>query len=640
MKQKIDATNNLGPGEKDIQEVPVTLPEATTIATAVHGSLHLDAILRGCRRILRLRFPIGRLSLVQHRVNETTATVYSLEGEGDTPLIGPKVIALEESRLQKCIVGQKELTVRLTDSSEQDNTEREYLLRPGTLSIVYLPLMLGEKLKGVLALELPVADPLISAQKSYLTYLADHVALAIENSDGYYMERRRARLLSMLSAIAKQAATVDESGEFLRSVAALLREGLDYLAVQIWILGSKQDRLNLAGNALKPPLEEVPNFLPPAMVEECRRQNRILCNNNTLAQSTPPPSHQGTASQLCVPIRLRNKFIGVLSVESNRLDAFPAEDLNIMEGVSSLIASAFDTLRVFEQSQLSNQYMQAILESARDLAIVSTDINGYVITSSAGSQRVFNLSQQELQGRDVLSLFANPSFQREMALYISKQNISVLQRNRVIQRNGEKELFLDVIVQRTYDPQQHPIGFLCIARDVTENVLLHRTLESLSITDELTGLYNQRRYFTSLNEEIVRSRRFRKKFSLCFFDLDGFKKYNDTYGHLKGDEVLRHTAKLIIGQVRVNIDTCYRYGGDEFIILMPETTIPNAQTVAERIRVQLHELFNQQIAASIGIAEFSDNLDANTLTQKADQAMYEAKQRGGNRIVLASQASG
>ncbi|MFH1574600.1 MAG: GGDEF domain-containing protein, partial [Acidobacteriota bacterium] len=117
-------------------------------------------------------------------------------------------------------------------------------------------------------------------------------------------------------------------------------------------------------------------------------------------------------------------------------------------------------------------------------------------------------------------------------------------------------------------------------------------------------------------------------------DLDGFKRYNDLHGHRKGDELLRDAANLVLSSVRSGVDTCYRYGGDEFVIMMPETGGENARVVAERIRGQLAARFEGVVTASIGIAESALYLDVERLLERADRAMYQAKSMGGNRTLL------
>ena len=616
------------------EEAAISLSDTAGVAASIHSSLRLDEILRGCLSVLREHFQLRRLSLVQHRSNEFTATLYSSNDiEGASP-IRPQVIALKSSRLKECFNRKKGVEVYLSAQKELDSTERAYFAHPEASSIVYAPLLLAGKLKGMLVLALVQNGPITASQSSCLNLLTSQLSLAIENSDVHYFEKRRGRQLQMVSEIAKQAVMLEDLTEFLQTASALLRQEFNYDVVQIWALGSRQE-LVLKGYAYKAASGiKIGERMPP-MVEECRARNETICNYDITSEAKKWASLPNTASQLTVPIRLRGKFLGVLSIECSRVDAFPVEDFGIMEGVASLIASAFDNLRMFEHTRQSNEYMQAILMSAKDQAILSTDIHGYVITSSIGSEAIFKIPYQEILGRDILTLFSDRTFRHELALYINVPELPTFQRSKIPQTEGNLSSFLDITIRRVYNAENLPIGFLCIARDMTENVQLQKTLESLSFTDELTGLYNKRRFFLALTEEIERSRRYRRKFSLCFFDLDGFKAFSDSEGHLRGDQTLKEAANLLHSRVRSNIDTCYRYGGDEFTIIMPETNRHNAEIVIQRIRRMLHEHFQGKITLSVGIVEYEEPMDANEIVEKADRAMYEAKSQGGDRIILA-----
>lgn len=158
-----------------------------------------------------------------------------------------------------------------------------------------------------------------------------------------------------------------------------------------------------------------------------------------------------------------------------------------------------------------------------------------------------------------------------------------------------------------------------------------KELEELSITDNLTGLYNQRHFFPKLDEEIARAIRQKTSLYLMLFDVDGFKKHNDEHGHLAGDKVLQNTGDIIRRSIRDKVDSAFRYGGDEFIIVLPNATKQQALAVAKRIMSGLAE---QQIFLSVGIVPHTDYyvLDSKGLLKVADQAMYEAKAEGGNRI--------
>ena len=156
--------------------------------------------------------------------------------------------------------------------------------------------------------------------------------------------------------------------------------------------------------------------------------------------------------------------------------------------------------------------------------------------------------------------------------------------------------------------------------------------QDMSFIDGLTGVYNHRYFHEKLNQQINYIRRFPQSISLFMIDIDYFKKYNDAYGHPEGDKVLRNTAQAFITATREE-DMVFRYGGEEFAILMPRTTQYDAQNVGmrlmEAIRVQL------PITISIGLAAIPDSAqEKNDLIAKADKALYRAKALGRDRICV------
>jgi len=157
----------------------------------------------------------------------------------------------------------------------------------------------------------------------------------------------------------------------------------------------------------------------------------------------------------------------------------------------------------------------------------------------------------------------------------------------------------------------------------------NRRLEELSITDELTGLYNQRHFYNRLEQEVTRNRRQKHPLSLLFFDVDGLKAYNDTYGHLGGDDVLKAVAQSISQRIRENVDSGYRCGGDEFAVILPEVRAEQAVEVARRISRSLLKVDFQQVTLSFGVAELGPGMNSRTLFRHADDAMYMAKKGKG-----------
>ena len=158
-------------------------------------------------------------------------------------------------------------------------------------------------------------------------------------------------------------------------------------------------------------------------------------------------------------------------------------------------------------------------------------------------------------------------------------------------------------------------------------------LVDLAVKDALTGLFN-RRYFNELiNIEVNRVKRSPAALSLLMLDIDNFKNYNDTEGHPAGDELLKGVAKVLKSSVRA-VDMVCRYGGEEFIVILPQTDKSGAQIIAERIRVQVGLFFPTTI--SIGISTFpEDGKEIEQLVEKADNALYKAKQSGKNKWCVA-----
>ncbi|MFA6001018.1 MAG: diguanylate cyclase [Thermoleophilia bacterium] len=159
-----------------------------------------------------------------------------------------------------------------------------------------------------------------------------------------------------------------------------------------------------------------------------------------------------------------------------------------------------------------------------------------------------------------------------------------------------------------------------------------KKMEELSMTDSLTHLFNRRHFYRRLKEEMKRAKRQKHPVSLLVVDLDNLKEYNDEHGHLKGDEALRGVAQAVTASIRQDVDTGYRYGGDEFAVILPYSDEAEAAEVAERLRKTFEDFGFEGTSLSIGLAEidFEEGLD--DFVTRADTAMYVAKNSGGNKV--------
>jgi diguanylate cyclase (GGDEF)-like protein len=178
-----------------------------------------------------------------------------------------------------------------------------------------------------------------------------------------------------------------------------------------------------------------------------------------------------------------------------------------------------------------------------------------------------------------------------------------------------------------YRPLAMVIGSLAVS---IHSSRLHEQVVNLSLTDDLTGVNNRRFFDLFVEKEVERCRRFNRPLALIFFDVDYMKRINDSYGHPCGDDVLRWVGEQTLKSVRHGVDIASRYGGDEFAVLLPETSAKSALVIAERIRKALgeKEIHGEKITASLGIAVVSGKeADAQSLIKWADVALYKAKER-------------
>jgi diguanylate cyclase (GGDEF)-like protein len=148
-----------------------------------------------------------------------------------------------------------------------------------------------------------------------------------------------------------------------------------------------------------------------------------------------------------------------------------------------------------------------------------------------------------------------------------------------------------------------------------------------SITDELTGLYNRRCFYQKLNHEITRARRQRYPLSIIMFDLNGFKQFNDRYGHLKGDSLLQTVARVLRLSLREHVDSGFRYGGDEFVVILPEADGNTARSIGNRIKRTFKDTAPGGLTLSMGVADYQEDLDTEAFVHLVDERMYKEKKR-------------
>ncbi|MBG0776283.1 MAG: diguanylate cyclase [Desulfovibrionaceae bacterium] len=286
--------------------------------------------------------------------------------------------------------------------------------------------------------------------------------------------------------------------------------------------------------------------------------------------------------------------------------------------------------------------LRAVMESSHD-ALVITDAAGLVEYWNAAAESMFGYSAAEAIGRPVHELVAAAE-DRELA----RQRLTEFARTGqgaivgavsefLARRKGGDRFSAELALTAfRYDGAWHAASAV---RDITERKETERRLKEMAATDGLTGLFNRRHFLEVADAELKRARRFGNPLALLMFDVDHFKRVNDTLGHAAGDAVLRRMA-VVCTRVLRTVDVVGRIGGEEFAALLPETGADAAREVAERLRgaVEAEEVEHGatvvRCTVSVGVAALVADADVDALLKRADTALYRAKESGRNRVVV------
>lgn len=286
-------------------------------------------------------------------------------------------------------------------------------------------------------------------------------------------------------------------------------------------------------------------------------------------------------------------------------------------------------LRTYSGYQTEQNKLTTIILAAIE-GIVVTDQDLNVILVNPAAEALFGKSAAEIITGGFLSLFDDPERMRAW-LADGNDGEDVAYRGRT----------LNVQVATIADEDGGVVGTSALIRNVTDERDLEERLRQSSTTDALTGLGNRRALDQALEVEVMRARRYRLDLALVIIDIDHFKSFNDSYGHDQGDRVLKAVARSIQATLR-NVDVPCRFGGEEFVILLPGLDLGAAFQTAERLRANVEGIHfhGKKVTISAGVAALRESRIATPqgLLKAADEALYEAKRTGRNRVALAAPA--
>jgi len=313
--------------------------------------------------------------------------------------------------------------------------------------------------------------------------------------------------------------------------------------------------------------------------------------------------------------------------------------------------------RALEEAEIKNKHKQAqelleasevryrrLFESAKDGILILDCDTGIIVDVNPFLIELLGYSREHFIGKAVWELGPFKDI--------------IPNRNKFLELQRHEYIRYDDLPLETIDGRLVNVEFVsnvyaegntrviqCNIRDITERKEVLKALKEsekrykeLSIIDDLTQLYNSRHFYAQLKIETERSNRYEQPLTVLLMDIDKFKDFNDTYGHIEGDSVLSQIGKLLKQFLRES-DSAYRYGGEEFTIILPMTTIEDGTIMAERIQKELMEKAfspvsgqNVYITASIGFAQYIPNEEMKAFVHRVDQLMYQAKKKRKHSI--------
>ena len=310
----------------------------------------------------------------------------------------------------------------------------------------------------------------------------------------------------------------------------------------------------------------------------------------------------------------------------------------LAQGYAAKVEKSTLTARRFQNI---SKYFESILQDSTDI-IFSVDVEGFILKFNNGAELHFGYSQEEIVGKPLRQLFVNEVDERKILGMVLLKGKTVNLEVPMKTRDG-RIILVNMSMSEMKNNTGQIIGLVATAKDITEKKKLemelvkkNELLSKLAITDSLTDLYNSRHFFDQIKRELSRfNRNADRHLAMMLIDIDHFKELNDAEGHQMGDSVLRSLGEVIKVCIRRDIDTAYRYGGDEFVIILPDTDSHKAGFVADRIQKQFGAFRFGNTSLSIGIAEARRGEDEKTFLHRADEAMYQSKRDGRSRITIA-----
>lgn len=538
------------------------------------------------------------------------------------------------------------------------------------------------ELLGIMSVDEPQDGKIPSRRKILsIEMFANAASSAIENSKLYEKERNMVKQLSAIADVGTTVTSVLNLAKLLDEVVNTISNTFGYYRIAILIVegnelvyksGAGYPPSALDGLRLKIGTEGVTGLV--AMTGEPKLISDVSLEPLYIAMDP------NVKCELAVPLNIKNKTIGVLNVEDIEIGKLDNVDLKLLSTLATQIAIAIENARLYEEAQRRIDELSVLHGVGRSVSSVLklNELLNEILKILDETFHYTRASISLIENKSEIVVKATRGYERDIVGFREKigEEKGIIA---YVAETGKSLIIPDVTKEPKYIPFESVEGSeICVPLifkgEVTgvldvederigifgdsdaqllstlgahisvaiENARLYEEKEKEAITDEMTGLFNFRHFQKTLSDEIRRAKRYTHPVSVIMLDVDDFKLYNDHFGHPAGDELLRLLAKILKDSVR-DTDSAYRYGGEEFVVVLPETKKEEALIFAERIMKKVRDEkfpFGEsqplgKVTISLGIASYpEDATGEEEIIDKADKALYKAKKKGKNRIGL------
>ncbi len=521
-----------------------------------------------------------------------------------------------------------------------------------------------------------------------LTIAARQAALALKNAQLLNREKERRRQAEVLYRATSMLTSALELNQVLEEILDQLQQVVDHDSACIFIHEGGSVRA-MAGRGI-PDMESILGKRFPAdnqLIQLVLQQEEpvILDNVNIDPRFEGWGGSQDTRNWMGVPLIFLDRIIGCLTLDSCSENEYSSEQANLAQIFANHAAIAIENARLFrstkdsaDRQRLLHQLSQEMIQAGMDLEHIYLSVHNTTAQLMPADSFVISIIDEKandilatyLSDRGVRSEPRHVSINEGLSGYIIKTGKPFLAFDYLQQKElhsvdfvhyGSEEHVRSIIAvpmrlgnkvigmlsAQTYEAYDYTLGdqqlldmLAAYTAIAINNARLFEEVQRLAITDSLTGTYNRRYFYSAAHKEIKRSRRYGHPVAVMMLDLDSYKEINDTYGHDVGDQALQLIAQRCQENIR-NVDILARYGGDEFIFLLPETKIQRAFEIAERLRSAMQtkpiHIGSIRVTTTVSIGVAGTNgaqPELDPLLKSADLALYEAKQSGRNCIKI------